>query len=78
MEMEARHNLPAPSKAVQFAAPALFAVVVWISGSQISGAFQCNFVLRYRAACLSLCSRLRLASSLLGDFVSKVGIGAAN
>jgi len=53
------------------------AVVVWISSSQIAGTFQRNFVLWCRAAGLSFCCRLRLASSLLRDFVGRVGIGAA-
>ena len=53
-------------------------VMIWVSSSQVAGAFQGNFVLWYRAACLRLCRRLRLPGSLLCDLVGGVGIGAAN
>ena len=67
-----------PPVVCPYTAGVLMAVVVWISSSQIAGTFQRNFVLWCRAAGLSFCCRLRLASSLLRDFVGRVGIGAAN
>jgi len=56
----------------------LFAVVIWISGTQVTGTFQGSRVLRDRGTCRSLRQRLRLTSCLLCDFVSGVGIGTAN
>jgi hypothetical protein len=79
VKMEARHSLPGPRYLLcQFTMTALLAVVVWISSSQIAGAFERNFVLWHRAACLRLCCRLKMASSLRCDFIGRVGIGTAN
>jgi hypothetical protein len=51
--------------------------VVWISSTQVAATFQGNFVLWDRTTCRSLRRRLRLASSLLRNFVDGVGIGTA-
>lgn len=52
--------------------------MIWISSSQVAGAFQRNFILWYPAAGLSLCCRLRPESSLLRYLIGRVGIGTAN
>jgi hypothetical protein len=56
----------------------LFAVVVRIAGTLVTGALQSNCVLWEVVALWSLCCRLRRAGSLLWKFVGGVSIAAAN
>jgi hypothetical protein len=56
----------------------LFAVVIWISSTQIPGTFQANCVLRDRSDRWSLRWRLGLASTLWGDFVNCGRVARSN